>query len=45
MKNAYEKLNAAGVTVVEDYQEFAPTFGAFRIADPDGNVIEFASKP
>jgi catechol 2,3-dioxygenase-like lactoylglutathione lyase family enzyme len=45
VKEAHEKLKSAGVAVVEDYQEFAPTFAAFRIADPDGNVIEFAGKP
>jgi predicted enzyme related to lactoylglutathione lyase len=45
VKNAYEKLRSAGVAVVKDYQEFAPTFAAFRIADPDGNVIEFAGQP
>ncbi len=45
VKDACEKLKAAGVNIIEDYQELAPTFAAFRIADPDGNVIEFAGKP
>ena len=45
VKDAHEKLKAAGVAIVKDYQEFAPTFAMFRIADPDGNVIELAGKP
>jgi len=45
VKDAHAKLSAAGATIIEDYQEFAPTFAMFRIADPDGNVIEFAGKP
>jgi catechol 2,3-dioxygenase-like lactoylglutathione lyase family enzyme len=45
IRGAHEALKAAGVRVVEPYQEFSPEFGMFRIADPDGNVIEFAGAP
>ena len=45
VKGAAESLEAAGVTLVSAYQEFGPQFGMFRIADPDGNVIEFAGAP
>lgn len=45
VKAAFECLKAAGVTIVEPFQEFAPTFGMFRIADPDGNVLEVAGQP
>ena len=45
VKQAYELLKSAGVTIVEEYQEYAPTFALFKIADPDGNLIEFAGQP
>jgi catechol 2,3-dioxygenase-like lactoylglutathione lyase family enzyme len=45
VKSSYEALKAAGVTIAVDYQEFAPTFAFFQIADPDGNLIEFAGEP
>jgi catechol 2,3-dioxygenase-like lactoylglutathione lyase family enzyme len=45
VKASYEALKAAGVRIVSPYSEFAPTFAMFRIADPDGNLIEFAGKP
>lgn len=45
VKDAYEKLKDAGVAVVSDYVEFASTFAMFRVADPDGNTIEFAGAP
>jgi len=45
VKAAHDALRAAGVRVVTAYQEFAPTFALFRIADPDGNLIEYAGTP
>lgn len=45
VKDAYKKLSAAGVEIVTEYTQHAPTFGLFRIADPDGNLIEFAGHP
>lgn len=45
VKQTYEVLKFSGVKVVEEYQEFAPTFALFKIADPDGNLIEFAGTP
>jgi hypothetical protein len=45
VKDAFEKLADAEVKIVSDYEEFSPDFAFFRIADPDGNKIEFAGKP
>ncbi len=45
VKDAFEKLADAGVKIVSDYEEFGPDFALFRIADPDGNKLEFAGKP
>ena len=45
VKASHDALKAAGVTIVTPYQEFGPTFAFFRIADPDGNLIEFAGTP
>jgi len=45
VKRSYEALRSAGVDVVEDYKEYGPHFALFKIADPDGNLIEFAGEP
>ena len=45
VRQSYEVLKSSGVKVLEEYQEFAPTFALFKIADPDGNLIEIAGKP
>jgi catechol 2,3-dioxygenase-like lactoylglutathione lyase family enzyme len=45
LNEAYDKLCDAGVKIVAEYQEFSPEFAMFRIADPDGNKIEFAGAP
>ena len=45
IKDTYENLKEAGVTIETDYQEFGPEYSLFRILDPDGHVIEFAGKP
>lgn len=45
VRQTYEILKSSGVKVVEEYQEFAPTFALFKILDPDGNLIEFAGTP
>ena len=45
VKGAFMKLREAGVKIVSEYLQFGEEFGMFRIADPDGNVIEFAGTP
>ena len=45
VREAHARLQAAGVVIVEPYQEFGPTFAMCRCADPDGNVIELAGSP
>jgi len=45
VKASFEALSAAGVPIRTPYQEFGETFALFRIADPDGNLIEFAGAP
>ena len=45
VRESYEALKNSGVGIVEGYQEFAPTFALFKIADPDGNFIEIAGEP
>lgn len=45
IRTSYEALREAGVTVKMEYREFGPSFAMFRIADPDGNLIEFAGAP
>ncbi len=45
VKATWERLQAAAVPVVEEYQEPADGFAMFRVEDPDGNVIEIAGKP
>jgi predicted enzyme related to lactoylglutathione lyase len=45
VKSAAAALGASGVTLVMPYTEYAPTFATFRVADPDGNVLEFAGAP
>ena len=42
---SYETLKKAGVPMVGHYFDFGPEFHMFRVADPSGNVIEFAGKP
>ncbi len=45
VKASHDALRAAGVRIVTAYQEYGPAFALFRIADPDGNLIEFAGTP
>lgn len=45
VKAAHEKLRAAGVRIVRDYQKFGDDFAFFQCADPDGNLVEFAGAP
>ena len=45
VKSSYDALKKAGVEMTVEYQEFGPTFALFQIADPDGNLIEFAGTP
>jgi predicted enzyme related to lactoylglutathione lyase len=45
VKQSYDRLVETGVTILEPYREFAPDFGFFRLADPDGFAIEIAGHP
>jgi catechol 2,3-dioxygenase-like lactoylglutathione lyase family enzyme len=45
IRSAFDTLRDAGAPVVEEYREYSPEFAMFRIADPDGNVVEFAGRP
>lgn len=45
VKGSYEALKESGVKIISGYEEYGPEFALFRIADPDGNLIEFAGKP
>jgi catechol 2,3-dioxygenase-like lactoylglutathione lyase family enzyme len=45
IRAAYEAIKAKNAPFVEDYYEESPDFAMFRVADPDGNIIEFAGKP
>jgi len=45
IKQSYEALKSAGVDVVEKYKEYGPQFALFKVADPDGNLVEFAGEP
>lgn len=45
VKTAFEKLRAAGVTIVKEYVEFSAEFALFSIADPDGNAMEISGRP
>lgn len=45
LRESYDKLVDAGVSIVTHYTEFSEYFHMFRIADPSGNVIEFAGRP
>ena len=45
IKAAFAALEKHGVTMIGEYMDLAPTFHMFRIADPAGNVIEFAGEP
>jgi catechol 2,3-dioxygenase-like lactoylglutathione lyase family enzyme len=45
IKDSYIMCVDSNIQIITDYIEYAPIFALFRIADPDGNVIEFAGKP
>jgi predicted enzyme related to lactoylglutathione lyase len=45
IKNAYEKLKEKNIKLIGDYMKYSDNFHMFRIADPDGNILEFAGKP
>jgi catechol 2,3-dioxygenase-like lactoylglutathione lyase family enzyme len=45
VRAAWDRLQAAGVRVVEEYILHGESFAMFRVADPDGNVLEFAGTP
>jgi catechol 2,3-dioxygenase-like lactoylglutathione lyase family enzyme len=45
VREAFEKLQKANVTIAAKYQEVEPGFAFFRFADPDGNVFEISGEP
>jgi catechol 2,3-dioxygenase-like lactoylglutathione lyase family enzyme len=45
VRACWERLEAAGVPVVEPYQQHGDQFAMFRVADPDGHVVEVAGTP
>ena len=45
VRAAFDELKAKSVRVVEELRSVGDDFAMFRIADPDGNVVEFAGKP
>jgi len=45
VRATFEHFVALGIAVVQPYQEFSDEFSMFRIADPAGNVLEFAGRP
>jgi catechol 2,3-dioxygenase-like lactoylglutathione lyase family enzyme len=45
VREAHDRLAAAGVPIVEKLQVFGDQFAMTRIADPDGNVLELAGAP
>jgi predicted enzyme related to lactoylglutathione lyase len=45
VKESFEKLRNAGVTIVEEYNAPSPYFASFSIADPDGNILQIWGKP
>jgi len=45
VREAHDRLAAAGVPIVEKLQVLGEQFAMTKIADPDGNVLELAGKP
>jgi len=45
VRRTFEEMILSDVSIVEEYQEYGPAFALFKIADPDGNLIEFAGEP
>lgn len=45
LKESWNRLKKAGVETFGDYEALSDDFHMFRIADPSGNLIEFAGKP
>ncbi|MEP7220696.1 MAG: VOC family protein [Bacteroidota bacterium] len=45
VKDAFDKLTAAGVEVMEPYEAGSEYFATCAIADPDGNMIEIWGNP
>ncbi|MFZ5952595.1 MAG: VOC family protein [Candidatus Rifleibacteriota bacterium] len=45
IRNAWQKIKESPVKKIGEYSEFENQFAMFRIADPAGNIIEFAGKP
>ncbi len=42
IKNTYEKLKAANVKMVGEYQDYGEEYHMFSCVDPSGNIIEFS---
>lgn len=45
VKQSYEAMLAAGVTIAGDYYQPGPSFASVQLADPDDIVIELWGKP
>ena len=45
VQTTFQEIQNQGVEIIETYQEFGPEFAMFKIADPDGIILEFAGKP
>ena len=45
VKQAYEEIEKRGIPIAMKYAEYGPEYAVFMIADPDGNIIEFAGMP
>jgi len=44
-RDAFAKLRDAGAVIVGEYNEPSEYFASFRIADPDGNLLQFWGRP
>jgi len=45
VKHAYEVLSSGNTNVTMNYVEYSDEFAMFMVADPDGNIVEFAGTP
>jgi len=45
VREAWDAAVLLGATAVQEYTEYTREFAMFKIADPDGNVIELAGNP
>ena len=45
LKKSWDRIKEAGIATFGEYEVLSDDFHMFRIADPSGNLIEFAGKP